>query len=175
VVCSRTSTTQKSGDEEWLEKAQPESCSHPPTEGSADCSPGQAKPIALPSNVVSLPRRTDGVTDGTTIASPQIVPDPPVRFRSRRPKRTAAERNVVRGSRLPADWQPTDADAEFARSILSYAHRIEIEKFRDYWTAKAGAQAVKADWSATWRNWVRRAAEQKGISPEPPQPKRHIP
>jgi hypothetical protein len=146
----------------------------PPSERPASGSPEEAKP-ALPSNVVPLPRRMDVVADGTANASPPIMPDLSVQFRPRRPKRTAAEPNVVRGSRLPADWQPTDADAEFARSILSYAHRVEIEKFRDYWTAKAGAQAVKADWSATWRNWVRRAAEQRGLSPEPPKPKRHIP
>jgi hypothetical protein len=147
----------------------------PPAERPASGFPEEAKPIALPSNVVPLSRRTDAVTEDTTIALSPIVPDPAIRFRSRRPKGNAAEPNVVRGSRLPADWQPTDADAEFARSILSYAHRVEIEKFRDYWTAKAGAQAVKADWSATWRNWVRRAAEQRGLSPEPPKPKRHIP
>ena len=27
--------------------------------------------------------------------------------------------------------------------------------FKDYWVAKSGQQAVKLDWFATWRNWVR--------------------
>lgn len=35
----------------------------------------------------------------------------------------------------------------------------ELAKFRDFWTAKTGADATKADWQATWRNWVRRAVE----------------
>ena len=35
--------------------------------------------------------------------------------------------------------------------------RREAECFADYWHAKAGADARKADWLATWRNWVRRA------------------
>lgn len=29
-------------------------------------------------------------------------------------------------------------------------------KFRDYWISKAGQSAVKLDWFATWRNWVRK-------------------
>lgn len=35
----------------------------------------------------------------------------------------------------------------------------EYECFCDYWHAKAGSNAVKVDWDATWRNWIRRAAE----------------
>lgn len=35
----------------------------------------------------------------------------------------------------------------------------ELAKFRDFWAAKTGADATKADWQATWRNWVRRAVE----------------
>lgn len=30
-----------------------------------------------------------------------------------------------------------------------------FERFRDYWLGKAGAAGVKADWLATWRNWLR--------------------
>ncbi|QXP89479.1 hypothetical protein [Methylococcus capsulatus] len=39
------------------------------------------------------------------------------------------------------------------------------EIFRDYWVAKSGADARKADWGATWRNWVRR----EGLRPKMPQ------
>ena len=32
----------------------------------------------------------------------------------------------------------------------------EIEEtFRDYWVAQPGQKGRKADWEATWRNWVR--------------------
>jgi hypothetical protein len=33
----------------------------------------------------------------------------------------------------------------------------EVENFVDYWTARSGSGAVKLDWDATWRTWVRRA------------------
>jgi hypothetical protein len=38
--------------------------------------------------------------------------------------------------------------------------RAEHAKFCDYWHGKAGQGATKMDWIATWRNWMRRAAEQ---------------
>jgi hypothetical protein len=40
-------------------------------------------------------------------------------------------------------------------------YQIEIEKFRDYWAAKAGKDACKVNWNATWRNWVRSAADRQ--------------
>jgi len=35
----------------------------------------------------------------------------------------------------------------------------ETDKFRDYWLAKSGRDATKVDWNATWKNWLRKAAE----------------
>jgi len=64
-----------------------------------------------------------------------------------------------RGCRLPADWQPSQADlAECQSSGLDAAS--VAAKFRDYWHAKPGANGRKCDWPATWRNWCRREAEQ---------------
>jgi hypothetical protein len=58
-------------------------------------------------------------------------------------------RSQARGSRLLADWQPKE----------HFEEKLELEKFRDYWIAQPGQKGVKTDWDATWRNWVRRAAE----------------
>lgn len=66
-----------------------------------------------------------------------------------------------RASRLSPDWEPGETGLAFARSVGFANGRAEFElaKFRDYWTAKSGAAASKTDWLATWRNWVRTAAE----------------
>lgn len=64
----------------------------------------------------------------------------------------------ARGSRLPADWLPSESDLAFAEPLLGPRIREEAAKFRDYWSARADAGAVKLDWPATWRNWCRRAA-----------------
>jgi hypothetical protein len=65
-----------------------------------------------------------------------------------------------RGARLPDDWSPSEEDRAFARS-LGVAVDREAASFRDYWHAKPGADGRKTNWSATWRNWVRRSSERK--------------
>lgn len=69
-----------------------------------------------------------------------------------------------RGSRLPPDWDPGESGFAFAaqQGLTNGKAQGELAKFRDYWTAKAGADATKADWQATWRNWVRKAVEHGG-------------
>lgn len=62
------------------------------------------------------------------------------------------------GSRLPADWElPEDWSnwGKGKRPELDIA--AEGEKFRDFWHSKAGKDARKVDWKATWRNWIRNA------------------
>lgn len=66
-----------------------------------------------------------------------------------------------RGGRLPPDWTPSDDDAHFALS-LGLDDRAVAANFRDYWHAKAGKDATKLDWPATWRGWCRREAERRG-------------
>ncbi|MBX4336374.1 DUF1376 domain-containing protein [Bartonella raoultii] len=59
-----------------------------------------------------------------------------------------------RGCRLPADFEP-DYDFALSEGLPPERVKVEIAKFRDYWRSKAGANAAKTDWQATWRNWVR--------------------
>ena len=73
-----------------------------------------------------------------------------------------------RGSRLPADWTPSDEDRAFAQAEGIDPER-EAGSFRDYWTSKPGAAGRKSNWSATWRNWVRRSAERKPAHVEQPR------
>lgn len=63
-----------------------------------------------------------------------------------------------RGTRLPADFQPNLVFAVELGFDRSQAMG-EFDKFRDYWNAKAGKDATKLDWPATWRNWLRNAAK----------------
>lgn len=61
-----------------------------------------------------------------------------------------------KGSALPADWVLPDdwrAWADAARPELD-PDKVAA-KFRDYWAGKSGKDGRKADWLATWRNWVR--------------------
>lgn len=85
----------------------------------------------------------------------------------------ADSRPAARASRLPEDWVLPKAWGElaltmtqqFASEQCDWAGgawtpervRFEADKFRDYWHGKSGKDATKADWFATWRNWVRNA------------------
>lgn len=66
-----------------------------------------------------------------------------------------------RGARLPADWWPDDDLRAYAREHLpdnASCHR-ETERFKNHWAAAAGANAVKLDWGAAYRNWILKASE----------------
>lgn len=66
----------------------------------------------------------------------------------------------ARATRLPPNWEPSDVDwGNACIALHTTGAKRELEKFRDYWAAKAGAGGTKADWDATWRNWVRKAGE----------------
>ena len=67
----------------------------------------------------------------------------------------------ARGARIPDGWQPDQALADWTRANApAAANALELDRFRDYWTAQPGAKGRKTDWAATWRNWARRCQEQ---------------
>lgn len=73
--------------------------------------------------------------------------------------RKEKERASPTGSRLALDALP-QAWHEFAMQENPNADpSATFAKFSDHWKAQAGAKGRKADWEATWRNWVRREKE----------------
>lgn len=62
---------------------------------------------------------------------------------------------------FPSLWL-TWAQEETQWSAIT-VHRVSDE-FQDYWCAKAGAGATKADWQATWRMWIRREGKGNATS-----------
>lgn len=79
----------------------------------------------------------------------------------------------TRGSRIPLPFTVTPEMVAWAREQVPHVDgRRETEKFIDYFTAKAGREGVKLDWTATWRNWMRNAADRlpylNGNSSRPP-------
>ena len=62
----------------------------------------------------------------------------------------------ARASRLPTNWTLPDDWAQWAKTERPDLDPAKTaEAFSDYWHAKAGRDATKADWKATWRSWVR--------------------
>lgn len=69
-----------------------------------------------------------------------------------------AEPPRKRGTRLPPGFAVTDdMKTWFAANCPGVDGRYEHAKFVDHFTGASGQKGVKADWVATWRNWMRRA------------------
>lgn len=77
------------------------------------------------------------------------------------------------GTRIPDDFEVTpDLMAWAAEKHPDVNLTMETEKFVDFWRAKPGAAGRKLDWPATWRNWIRRAAERLPAGgPNAPRPR----
>ena len=73
-----------------------------------------------------------------------------------------------RGSRLEnSGWEPDDKAKSFAISLGLDPDKV-WPGFRDFWIAKTGANAVKKDWAATWRNWCRSNEANQKLRPDSP-------
>lgn len=115
---------------------------------------------------------SQAVTATVPLSDKERSPTPPKEINS--PDNTQApapSRHLAggrRAMRLPEQFEP---DRDFAARLgFGQAEvELELEKFRDYWTAKSGRDAAKLDWLATWRNWMRNAARpRRGHRPQAP-------
>jgi uncharacterized protein YdaU (DUF1376 family) len=64
-------------------------------------------------------------------------------------------------TRIPEDFDPS-ADSNqigFDGGMTEKQIMDELDNFMDYWRAKPGTAAMKLDWEATWRTWLRRAVK----------------
>ena len=78
------------------------------------------------------------------------------------------EAKQQRGSRLPADWNPSDVDKQFCKTERpDLDPEKTADRFRDYWVSQPGSKGVKLNWSATWRNWVRNETRYASAQPQP--------
>ena len=95
-------------------------------------------------------------TDGKGIAETETETE------SKKIKRVSA----TRGTRLSADWMPSEALTEWAegeRADLDVGKQIAA--FKDYWPAQPGQKGVKVDWELTFKNWIRNARTGPYIRP----------
>lgn len=66
-------------------------------------------------------------------------------------------------TRLPKNWFPSEADLSFIAKEKPELNATSVaDGFRDYWISLPGSKGMKLDWSATWRNWVRRQLPPNG-------------
>lgn len=106
----------------------------------------------------------DSRVESSTGMSPSPVPSCPVPS----PSSTKKGGSAKRGTRIPEPFMLTSDMKQWA---VKEVPRVDIEastrRFVDYWRAESGAKATKIDWVATWRNWLRRDAENTPRSSRP--------
>lgn len=119
-------------------------------------------PTTDPSINPSIEGQPKGEPRGSVDGCPTPTPSPTPSPHSLLPAPAAQEpaKARKRATRIPDDYMPSphvieDMRAECPKVDLEAEHR----KFVDYWRAKAGKDATKLDWDATWRNWIRRAKD----------------
>ena len=94
----------------------------------------------------------------TNVVDSPVPADVPV-DKSVPPSATPAKKESTQGKRLDPNWKLPKEWGEWALSdrpgLTADDVRKEADKFKDHWLAKAGKDASKRDWLATWRNWMR--------------------
>ncbi len=110
-------------------------------------------------DLVDEPIECDDVDSQSEQNATSLENQPIIHEQTSVPKKAKRVKND-RGCRLPADFEP-DYDFALAEGLPPERVKVEIAKFRDYWNAKAGKDASKRDWQATWRNWVRNSKNYK--------------
>jgi hypothetical protein len=89
-------------------------------------------------------------TQGCNLESSGVQPTAP------EPNKNLKKNLMLTSYRLPEDWQPRENDIlTMKEHFPSIDLKLETHAFRDYWRSVAGARGKKADWDATWRNWIR--------------------
>lgn len=128
------------------ESAPPQNLPHSP----ADSAPSPAE--SAPGTVSEPPENHQD--------SPPTGESPRVRARTREGATKSSP--AKRGTRIPDDFAQTVTPemVQWARTKCPLVDgKAVTEEFVDHWIAKPGKDGLKLDWTATWRNWLRR--EQK--------------
>ncbi len=102
-------------------------------------------------------------------ASPSEAPSKPLRSQEQEQEqeqeqdKEAPSAKSPRGTALPKDWELPDDWKTWALKERPDVDVVTVaESFHDFWIAKPGKDGRKADWQATWRNWVRNQRAQPG-------------
>jgi hypothetical protein len=84
------------------------------------------------------------------------------------PTSTGLGAGASRGSRLPETFLPSleTLDTGRKRGLTDADLTDELEKFRDWANAATGQVSIKRDWQAAFRNWIKRAADEKRRKPQ---------
>ncbi|HEX6968302.1 MAG TPA: hypothetical protein VF174_05765, partial [Micromonosporaceae bacterium] len=106
------------------------------------------------------------VTKGPYVDTPTPIPQPATLLPP--PEAAPRETRGKRGTRIPDDFAVTPLMRTWHREHTPDVDiDVETANFVDYWRAKPGKDAIKADWIAAWRTWMRNAKKWQGERARP--------
>lgn len=124
----------------------------------------KSEPLKRPENTIP---KTEPLQGNST-----VFPSKESRKRNtepvREPESTSEDKSSSvakrKGTHLPEDWQPSEADIAYARSrgLPDEQIRDVAEDFRTYWTAGKGRNTTHLNWSLAWQSWVRKERPRTG-------------
>jgi len=114
------------------------------------------------SNATALPEQnSSNALARARVPNPNPNPNPKIEEPDgSSPPVSPPKSETAKGHRLAPDWQPATLAGEVAAMVASWpagAIERELSRFRDWAAAATGSVAVKRDWDAAWRNWLRKA------------------
>ena len=108
-------------------------------------------------------RQRNAVTEASQVPEGNASPDPTRPVPSRISTSDEVERGPrKRGTRIPDPFIVTKEMREWAAERTPLVDvNTSTERFVNHWRAKAGRDATKLDWIATWRNWLIRDQDER--------------
>lgn len=148
---------------------------HVRTEGSLSAPPAQENVVPPAQEGADPPRtgaRTEGEQENESKVERESVPGGTDDALVTIPMLDAIPA-TTKGARLPTflispamiEWAATEATGVDVT--------VETRRFADYWRAIPGQRGCKLDWHATWRNWMRRAADDRRGRARPSTAEQH--
>lgn len=147
-----------------LEKLAQTPCTYARGTGSASATPtGSTDARGTPSMDARDPLHP--CADTPSAHASQSISDPSLSKREGKAPPLKRSPGSARGTRLDAATLP-DKWREFCQAERPDLDPVKVfDAFRDHWVAQPGQKGVKADWLATWRNWVRRERKSQASAP----------
>ncbi len=124
---------------------------------NAQADDGGSSPMVRP----NADERSEGVrpntseSDGERSGELRLTPTPSPSPSQPEPSKEGSGGPRKRGTRIPDPFVVTTEMREWAAGRAPLVQVDEsTERFVNHWRAKAGKDATKLDWPATWRNWL---------------------
>jgi uncharacterized protein YdaU (DUF1376 family) len=109
-----------------------------------------------PKKTHGLPKPNPTLTQNNPNQEPLTINQEPI-------KESATK--VAKSTRLSIDWELPDEWAIWAKQERPDLNVNQVaDGFKDYWISEA---KTKADWFATWRNWIRKQRAERKDSEKP--------